>query len=283
MNGDIIRTKNVTWSANLNMTHVANKVTALADQYKNQTIEGYHGYIDGSYYVAEDLPLYSFYMREYAGVNENGESTWWMDTYEMNEKGEYVKDADGNKIVNGREATTDYANASRYIQKSALPKVYGGFSTSVSAYGFDASIAFTYQLGGLVYDSGYAHFMASPYGSFAGSNYHKDILNSWSEDNKESNIPRLQYGDQYSTGQSDRFLTSASYLNIQNINLGYTLPANFTKKFGVSSLRVYLACDNVVYWSKRQGLDPRYSFSGSTNYANYSPIRTISGGLNIVF
>jgi hypothetical protein len=271
LNGDIIRTKNVTWSANLNMTHVANKVTALADQYKNQTIEGYHGYIDGSYYVAEDLPLYSFYMREYAGVNENGESTWWKDT------------VDENGDVTGREATTDYANASRYIQKSALPKVYGGFSTSVSAYGFDASIAFTYQLGGLVYDSGYASFMSSPWGSSVGTNYHKDILNSWSSENTESNIPRLQYGDQYSTGQSDRFLTSASYLNIQNINLGYTLPANFTKKFGVSSLRVYLACDNVVYWSKRQGLDPRYSFSGSTNYANYSPIRTISGGLNIVF
>jgi len=284
LNGDIIRTKNVTWSASLNMTHVANKVTALADQYKNQTIEGYNGYIDGSYYVAEDLPLYSFYMREYAGVNDKGESTWWQDVWDQREIG---KNPDGSPImedyIKERVKTTDYANASRYIQESALPDVYGGFSTSVSAFGFDASIAFTYQLGGLVYDSGYAQFMSSPYGSFAGSNYHKDILNSWSQDNKESNIPRLQYGDQYSTGQSDRFLTSASYLNIQNINVGYTLPADWTKKFGVSSLRVYLACDNVVYWSKRRGLDPRYSFSGSTNFANYSPIRTISGGLNVVF
>ena len=164
-----------------------------------------------------------------------------------------------------------------------MPDVYGGFSTSVSAFGFDASIAFTYQLGGLVYDEGYAQFMSSPYGSFAGSNYHKDILNAWSSENTESNIPRLHYDDQYSTGTSDRFLTSASYLNIQNINVGYTLPVDWTKKFGVSSLRVYLACDNVVYWSKRRGLDPRYSFSGSTNFANYSPIRTISGGLNVVF
>jgi hypothetical protein len=266
------------------MTHVANKVTALADQYKNQTIEGYHGYIDGSYYVAEDLPLYSFYMREYAGVNENGESNWWKDVMDQREIG---KNPDGTPImeeyVKERVKTTDYANASRYIQKSALPKVYGGFSTSVSAYGFDASIAFTYQLGGLVYDSGYAHFMASPYGSFAGSNYHKDILNSWSEDNNESNIPRLQYGDQYTGSMSSRFLTDASYLNIQNINVGYTLPSSFTQKFGVSSLRLYLACDNVTYWSKRRGLDPRYSFSGSSNFANYSPIRTISGGVNIVF
>ena len=282
LNGDIIRTKNVTWSASLNMTNVSTKVTKLAEQFKTQNIDGKPGYIDGSYYVAEGVPLYSFYMREYAGVNEKGEATWWKDTYEKDAKGDFVKDANGEKIVTGREATTDYSNATRYLQKSALPKVYGGFSTSVSAYGFDASIAFTYQLGGLVYDSGYANFMSSPYGSI-GVNYHKDILNAWTPENTESTIPRFQYGDQYTTSTSDRFLTSASYLNIQNINVGYTLPANLTKKFGVSTLRVYLACDNVVYWSKRRGLDPRYSFSGSTNYANYSPIRTISGGLNIVF
>ena len=223
-------------------------------------------------------------MREYAGVNDKGESTWWQDVWDQREIG---KNPDGSPImedyIKERVKTTDYANATRYIQESALPDVYGGFSTSVSAFGFDASIAFTYQLGGLVYDSGYAQFMSSPYGSFAGSNYHKDILNAWSSENTESNIPRLHYDDQYSTGTSDRFLTSASYLNIQNINVGYTLPVDWTKKFGVSSLRVYLACDNVVYWSKRRGLDPRYSFSGSTNFANYSPIRTISGGLNVVF
>ena len=82
---------------------------------------------------------------------------------------------------------------------------------------------------------------------------------------------------------SDRFLLDASYLNIPNIQVGYTLPVSFTRKFGVERLRVYLACDNVVYWSKRQGLDPRYSFTGATNFSNYSPIRTISGGVTVQF
>ena len=94
---------------------------------------------------------------------------------------------------------------------------------------------------------------------------------------------QLQYGDQYTTSVSDRFLTDASYLNISNINVGYTLPSKITQKFGVQKLRVYLACDNVVYWSKRQGLDPRYSFTGATNFSNYSPIRTISGGVTVQF
>ena len=274
LSGDLIRTKNFTWNLSVNATHVKNEVTYLADEFKKESIGGYNGYIDSAGdYVAEGLPLYTFYMREYAGVDaETGKSLWYMDE----------EDKDGN--VTGRTTTDDYNAATRYLQDDASPDLYGGFSTGVSFFGFDASIAFTYQLGGKVYDSGYANFMASPWGSSSiGGNYHKDILNAWTPENTTSDIPRLQYGDQYNSSSSSRFLTDASYLNIQNINVGYTLPRNFTKSFGVESLRIYLAADNVAYWSKRRGLDPRYSFTGSTNYANYSPIRTISGGINIVF
>ncbi len=286
LGGDIIRTKNVTWNVSLNASHVKNKVTYLADEFKNHNIEGFNGYIDGNYFVAEDMPMYTYYMREYAGVDEEGRATWWMDKFEDREAG---YDAEGNKVYEsvlvGRERTTKYNDATRYLQEDTMPDIYGGLSTSISLFGFDASISFTYQLGGLVYDSGYANFMATPYGTSVGGNYHKDILNAWTPENSNSDIPRLRYGadDQYSSSFSSRFLTSASYFNIQNINVGYTLPSSFTKKFGVGSLRLYLACDNVTYWSKRRGLDPRYSFSGSSNFANYSPIRTISGGVNIVF
>ena len=271
LNADLIRTKNVLWSFNLNLTHVKNEVTYLAPEHKSTTVEGYKGYIDGSYFVGEGLPLYTYYLRSYAGVDpETGASLWYKD----------VKGDDG-KIT--RTKTSDYPSATRYLHDSAIPSVYGGFSTSVSAYGVDFSISFNYQIGGKVYDSGYASFMSSPYGTTVGTNYHKDILKAWTPENKGSDIPRLQYGDQYTTSVSDRFLTDASYLNISNINVGYTLPSKITQKFGVQKLRVYLACDNVVYWSKRQGLDPRYSFTGATNFSNYSPIRTISGGVTVQF
>ena len=271
LNADLIRTKNVLWSFNLNLTHVKNEVTYLAPEHKSTTVEGYKGYIDGSYFVGEGLPLYTYYLRSYAGVDpETGASLWYKD----------VKGDDG-KIT--RTKTSDYTSATRYLHDSAIPSVYGGFSTSVSAYGVDFSISFNYQIGGKVYDSGYASFMSSPYGTTVGTNYHKDILKAWTPENKGSDIPRLQYGDQYTTSVSDRFLTDASYLNISNINVCYTLPSKITQKFGVQKLRVYLACDNVVYWSKRQGLDPRYSFTGATNFSNYSPIRTISGGVTVQF
>jgi hypothetical protein len=119
--------------------------------------------------------------------------------------------------------------------------------------------------------------------SGGGDNYHKDIFNAWTPENTDSNIPRWQYGDLYPASTSDRFLVPASYLNFQNAQIGYTLPSRITQKFKVSKLRVYASCDNIIYWSYRKGLDPRVSFSGSSNVAVNSPVRTLSGGINITF
>ena len=164
-----------------------------------------------------------------------------------------------------------------------MPAAYGGFGTSFGAYGFDASISCSFQIGGKQYDNTYASFMSSPTSSSLGYNYHSDLMNSWTADNANSNIPRFQFDDTYSNAQSTRFLTDASFLNIDNINVGYTLPARFTRKFAVQSLRFYVSADNVFYWSRRKGLDPRQSISGSTNPYMYAPIRTFSGGVTITF
>ena len=169
------------------------------------------------------------------------------------------------------------------MQGDATPDFYGGFNTSLSFYGVDLSANFTYQIGGLAYDSGYASLMDSPQQTSVGFAYHRDLWNAWTPEKTNSDIPRFRYNDQYFTSSSSRFLVDASYLNIQNITVGYTLPANITRKFLVEKLRVYLACDNVFYWSQRKGLDPRQSISGSTNPYMYAPIRTFSGGVTITF
>ena len=125
--------------------------------------------------------------------------------------------------------------------------------------------------------------MSSPTNTSGGKNFHKDILNAWTPENTDTDIPRFQYNDQYTASSSDRFLVDASYLNIQNAQFGYTLPARVTRKMHLNRLRVYVACDNIWYWSVRQGLDPRQSFTGATSNALNSPVRTISGGFNITF
>ena len=260
------------WDINLNMTHLRNKITMLPPERRNKEVEGYYGYTDGTTFYGEDLPMYTFYMKKYAGVSDEGKSMWYMN--------EVDKD---NNPTGRRITTTEYAKASDYLCGDPIPDLYGGFGTSVNFYGFDFSVAFTYQIGGLAYDSGYAAAMYSPANKSTGMNWHKDILKAWSPENASSNIPRLQYEDQNQNGMSDRFLLNASYLNLQNINFGYTLPSRITQKFGVGRIRVYLACENVWYWSKRQGFDPRYSYKGTTSQASYSPVRTISGGINLQF
>ena len=125
--------------------------------------------------------------------------------------------------------------------------------------------------------------MYSPTSSQNGYNYHVDLLDAWTPENKSASVPRFQYADTYSNATSTRFLTSASYLNLQNVNLGYTLPAKFTRKFLVSSLRFYVSAENLYYWSARKGFDPRQSFSSSTTATRYSPMRTISGGITVKF
>ena len=267
-----VNREKVQWDINLNMTHLRNKITMLPPERRNKEAEGYYGYVDGTTFYGEGLPMYTFYTKKYAGVSDEGKSMW------------YMNEVDNDKNPTGRRiTTTDYAKATDYLCGDPIPDLYGGFGTSLSFYGFDFSIAFTYQIGGLAYDSGYAAAMYSPANKSTGSNWHKDMLKAWSPENPTSNIPRLQYEDQNQNAMSDRFLMDASYLNLQNINFGYTLPSRITKKFGVDRVRVYLSCENVWYWSKRQGFDPRYSYSGSTSQATYSPVRTISGGINLQF
>ena len=96
-------------------------------------------------------------------------------------------------------------------------------------------------------------------------------------------LTRIQYGDSYAAYTSDRFLVSGSYLSLQDVTLGYTLPRALCSKIGINKVRVYATGSNLWLWSKRQGLDPRQSITGATSNAYYSPIRTISGGITVTF
>ena len=276
VNINIFDKPNFTWDVNLNVSTLKNRLTVLdKDKQVNTeyTADGkaYKGYTSGSFYIAEDLSMFTWRLKEFAGVNENGESLWYKN----------IKDEQGN--VTGRETTKTYSEADYYItEESSIPKVYGGFGTKLQAYGVDFSINFTYQIGGKQYDGTYAYFMSSPSGT-AGYNYHKDILNSWTPEKPNNSIPRFQLNDQYSAASSTRFLTDASFLNIQNINVGYTLPSKWTKKLAINSLRLYMSAENVFYWSKRKGFDPRQSYDATTNATYYSPMRTISGGVTFEF
>ena len=279
LNGIIIQSRNINWSINANFTYYKNKLAYLPEQRKTMTIDGVSGYSSGNFFYGEGIPLQTYRLIKYAGVDpENGQALYWHKILDANGQPTGELEAVPFQQLNTSGAVNDY-----FLCGSALPKIYGGFGTQLQAYGFDLSLDFTYSIGGKVYDSAYASYMTSPTTSQRGSNFHADILNAWTPENTNTDVPVMMFNDNYAATTSDRFLTSANYLNLQTVNFGYSLPNNIVKKLQLTKLRVYFQCDNVYYWAKRKGMDPRQSIMGSMTNTYYSPIRTISGGINVVF
>ncbi|MBO5795267.1 MAG: TonB-dependent receptor [Bacteroides sp.] len=256
-----VETNDVKWTINANATFLKNEIVELHPDLKGEMISGSQVYREGE-------SIYQFYMVEYAGVDpETGLAQYWA-----KEGDEEFKTDDWSKAYNtNRKGTGDI-----------MADVYGGIGTTVEFYGFDFSVQCAYQFGGKMYDSGYSSLMHGGASSDAGQNWHKDILNAWSPENKNTNIPRLDAIDSYTNATSTRFITSSDYFSINNITLGYTLPKRWTKALGVESLRLYGAADNVALFSARQGFDPRMSYTSATS-STYSALRTISGGVKLTF
>ena len=282
ISGDIIKTKNVRWNASLNLTHYKNKLTKLP---ASKPAELYpDGYAADDYWRKLGGSLYDWYLYEYAGVDqETGLPQYNKYNYKKDENtGEILRDANGEKIVKSVELVNTITEATlRQTGKSAIPDLIGGFGTTVEAYGFDLSVQTAFQLGGYVFDSFYNSLMTS--GSM-GSNFHKDMFNRWTPTHTDTNIPRLFYQgtNEGISGNSDYYLTKASYFSLRNITLGYTIPKKVTNKWGINALRVYLVGDNICLLSKRRGLDPRQQIDGSTS-SIYSALSSYSLGVNLSF
>ncbi|WNG10904.1 TonB-dependent receptor [Bacteroides uniformis] len=257
-----IETNDLKWVINWNGTLMKNKILELHPDLKGEMI-------DGSYIYREGESLYQMYLTKYAGVDpDSGEALYWA----KDENGVEYKDKDWSAAY----------NSNRQASGDLLPTIYGGVGTTLEFRGFDFSIQCAYQLGGTIYDSGYQAFMHGGDSHYMGYNWHKDILNAWTPENRNTNIPRVDAIDKYTNSLSDRWLTSSDYFSINNITLGYTLPKRWLRSLGIGSLRIYGAADNVALFSARKGLDPRMSYTTAST-DRYTPIRTISGGLKVTF
>ena len=264
LNVDIFTHNNFKWNVALNATHYKNELLELPEDRPQD------GWATGNYFRKVGKPLYNYYDYKFAGVDpENGDALYWAD--EKDEHGNVI----GQKTVNQTSLATRYE-----LNKSPIPDLYGGFSTTIETYGFDLSASFAYQIGGWVYDSLYSGFMGS--GS-AGTNWHKDIYNRWTPENRYTDVPRLQTNSLDQGSNGDRSLTKASYLSLRNLTLGYTLPQSWLQKVQIEKLRFYIVGDNLFLLSARRGFDPRQNIMEGTTGYNYSAMRTVSFGINLEF
>ena len=273
LDGNIINTKNVRWNWNANFSSYKNTILSLDPSVSEKGIRA-------SYYIREvGGSLYDAYMYKFAGVDaNNGQALYWAKEL----------DDDGNEIEGSDYVTPTFDQAVQYKLGSILPKLYGGFGTSLNAYGFDFSVQLQYQLGGRYYDGTYQALMHTQ--SNMGSAIHKDILNAWTPSNTLTTVPRWDGDTQVSQSAVDRFLISSNYLSLNNVTLGYTLPKNWTSAMKLEGIRIYVAGENLAVLSARKGVDPRYNLGlgsytqgSSLNSSSYSAMRTITGGITVTF
>jgi maltoporin len=115
------------------------------------------------------------------------------------------------------------------------------------------------------------------------------VLDYWSVDNPNASNPRLARNDTPNINISDRYIEDGSYLRIQNVTLGYTLPSDATSTFGINRLRVYGMIQNLYTFTKYSGYDPEIGVYNQNallmgvDNGRYPTPRIFTLGLNVEF
>jgi TonB-linked SusC/RagA family outer membrane protein len=267
---DVIRKEDLNLSVEFNGTHYKNEITELVPgkEFLDDPLNtAYRWKVGGS--------AFEYFMRDFVGVNpSNGNALWRTDA-------EFDNSDPANPVpTNG--ITESYALATEYfVGKSALPDLFGGFSANLTYKNFDFGINFSYQIGGYAYDAIYN----DGFDGAIGNNFHRDFWNTWTWDNPTATLPRVDTDTRNWSQFSDFHLIESDYLSLNDITLGYSIPASVAQKIGVSKLRIYGNANNVALWTKadRQGFDPRQRVTGGNNAVRYPALSTYTLGININF
>ncbi|HJT73976.1 MAG TPA: TonB-dependent receptor [Chitinophaga sp.] len=263
VNAGIIRKADFSWDASFNYTHVNNKVTALADG--NADIVGYtHTTSETSNVTRVGESIGSLYGARTAGVNpENGRRIFINKNGEKVQYSAVVKSGETNwTYLDGTPASAISAS-DYYLLGNALPKWYGGLSNNFRYKGFDLGINFTYAGGNYVMNGTKSTLRDQRF-----YNNHTGILNRWTTAGQKTDVPRVVYNDVISNGTSYPIsdnVEKGDFLRLQNVLLGYRVPARLLGNSGISSIRVYAQASNLFLVTGYTGTDPESSSNGNAN------------------
>ena len=296
-----VDTRNVKLDFMLNGAHYKNYMTQMPVDYVDADGTEHRMIMNGAMSVGHSL--YDHYTVKYLGVNpDNGNSLFeaYYDTRygglgadKGNNEYNYIsslyqwkQEHPGEEQYLAVTETEDYSYATAdYVGKSYLPDLSGGLGFDLEVYGVTLSATCSYQIGGYGYDNTYIALMQNT--QVGSHNWHIDARNAWTENNRNTNIPRFSNGvgeyDTYATAGSTRFLTSNSYLSLNNIRLGYNFPKKLIQKIKLNKLSLYVSGTNLAIATARRGYNPMTSFTGSSDTHAYSPLSTIMGGVKFTF
>lgn len=287
-----INKKDFRWTTNLNFARNRNEVVELSGG--TEIIgSGAPGYFSGAttYILREGEALGLFWGLDYQGVYQGGDIP----------AGTALKgvsfDGNGNPIP-GEPLFAEVADEDgnfdgviddndRQIIGDPNPDFTFGIANTFTYKNFDLNIFFQGAVGGEIFNLTAVQLYNGD------SNGLTDVLNSWTPENTNTNIPRAVIRGRE---RSSRFVEDGSYLRLKNVALGYSLPTGMLEKIGIGSVRLSVSAQNILTFTNYSGLDPEVSYFGSGgenrgddniivghDFGNYPNLRSITVGLNLKF
>jgi TonB-linked SusC/RagA family outer membrane protein len=267
LNGVPVKSRNFSWNVDVNWTSFSNKILSLPASYE--------GRINGTKMYQTGESMYEYYLYDFVMVDPNTGGNLYRP---VNPSG---LSASSRVIVNGDTLVSGTTNAVRYFSGSVIPDFFGSINNTFTYKNWSLQFLFIYQVGGFTYDNDYQSLMfrGSTSSSTNGRAIHKDILRRWQSPGDVTDVNRLRSDFSY-LSQSDRWLIASDYLNLRTVALTYNLPKKFLSRFKLAGAKAYINGENIFITSKRKGLDPTQTYTGSASYT-YAPSRIVSIGLNL--
>ncbi|WP_257658367.1 SusC/RagA family TonB-linked outer membrane protein [Parapedobacter lycopersici] len=229
-----IRHENFQWQTSFNLSGNTNhikKLNAPINVYSRDWIRMQEGY-----------PMYSFWLYNQL----------------------YVDPSTGDAVFEDVNGDGQITVADRQIMGNALPDFYGGITNNFTYRSWDLGVLFTFQYGNDVYNMNEFFDMAGGTrpDRFAIANSTK----RWQKPGDVTDVPRFTtVGNNYRLEQNSRLLEDGSFLRLQSLTLGYTLPNRIAERIKSKSLRVYLVGSNLWLLTRYSGLDPESNVSNGQN------------------
>ncbi len=280
------------WTTNLNYARNRSEVVELSSG-TEQIGSGAPGYFSGAttYILREGEPIGVFWGLDYQGVYQGGAIPEGVALTS-------VSFDDGGNPIPGEPLFSEVADEEgnfdgiiddndRQIIGDPNPNFTFGMTNTFSYKNFDLNVFFQGAVGGDIFNLTAVQLYNGD------SNSVTDILDSWTPENTDTDIPRAAIRGRE---RSSRFIEDGSYLRLKNIALGYSLPSNLLQNAGISSARLTLSAQNLLTLTDYSGLDPEVSYFGSGgessgddnviqghDFGNYPNLRSITFGLNLKF
>lgn len=259
-----------------NLSYLKNKLINLGNSDGFEMKDNVH--MLGNVSRAENGEVYPFfYGYKTAGIFQNQAQ---IDAY-VNERGEKIQPhAEPGDVIfvdmNG-DGVLDDADRTK-IGKGTPDWTYG-INLSASWKDFDFSMLIAGAIGNDIFD-------ATRRLDLRYVNLPAEMMGRWHGEGTSNVLPRFTWtnnNDNYRV--SDLYIKDGSYMRLKNIQLGYTLPKSWTNKVFISSLRVYVAAENLLTLTGYEGFDPEISYDASAGIDRgiYPQARTFTLGVNLNF